>query len=272
MSAQPSRPKPAAADNPFVKCPGCQEFLLRKDIARKLNVCPKCGHHLRLSADQRLALIADRGSFSEVEAEITAADPLGFIDSVPYPRRVAEARTRSGRNEALITGFCTIGGRRAALAIFDFAFLGGSMGSAVGEKLTRLAERALTERTPLVVVSASGGARMQEGILSLMQMAKVAAALGRLREAGVPYLSVLTDPTTGGVAASLAMLGDVNLAEPGALIGFAGPRVIEQTLGHTLPEGFQRSEFLLSHGMIDQVVERRALKSTVAQLIAWMVG
>jgi acetyl-CoA carboxylase carboxyl transferase subunit beta len=275
VSGQPRRSKPAAAanaDNPFLKCPSCQEFLLRKDLARKLNVCPKCNHHLRLTVDQRVQMIVDRGSFEEVDKGLTAADPLGFHDSIPYPQRVAEARARSGRNEALVTGLCTIEGRRAALGIFDFGFLGGSMGSVVGEKLARLAERALAERVPLVVVSASGGARMQEGILSLMQMAKVSAALGRLREAGVPYLSVLTDPTTGGVAASLAMLGDVNVAEPGALIGFAGPRVIEQTIGHTLPEGFQTSEFLLAHGMIDLVVERRALKATLASLIAWMAG
>ena len=275
MSPQARKAKPTAArasDNPFVKCPGCQEFLVRKDAARKLNVCPKCGHHLRLTADQRLLLLADRGSFEETDAEIVAADPLGFHDSMPYPQRIAEARSRSGRNEAVLTGLCTIDGRRVALAIFDFGFLGGSMGSAVGEKLTRLAERALADRVPLVIVSASGGARMQEGILSLMQMAKISAALGRLREAGVPYVSVLTDPTTGGVAASSAMLGDVNVAEPGALIGFAGPRVIEQTIGHTLPEGFQTAEFLLAHGMVDQVVERRSLKATLAKILAWMAG
>jgi acetyl-CoA carboxylase carboxyl transferase subunit beta len=275
VSARPRRSKPpatASADTPFLKCPGCQEFLLRKDIARKLNVCPKCNHHLRLTVDQRLALIADRGSFEEIDPAMTAADPLGFRDSIPYPQRVDEARARSGHSEALLAGLCTIEGRRAALGIFDFGFLGGSMGSVVGEKLARLAERALAERVPLVVVSASGGARMQEGILSLMQMAKVSAALGRLREAGVPYVSVLTDPTTGGVAASLAMLGDLNVAEPGALIGFAGPRVIEQTIGHTLPEGFQTAEFLLAHGMVDLVVERRALKATLAKLLTWMAG
>jgi len=275
VSARPRRSKPAAtatADGPFLKCPGCQEFLLRKDIARKLNVCPKCNHHLRLTVDQRLALLADRGSFEEMDAAMTASDPLGFRDSIPYPQRIVEARARSGHNEALLAGSCTVEGRRIALGIFDFGFLGGSMGSVVGEKLARLAEWALAERVPLVVVSASGGARMQEGILSLMQMAKVSAALGRLREAGVPYVSVLTDPTTGGVAASLAMLGDVNVAEPGALIGFAGPRVIEQTIGHTLPEGFQTSEFLLAHGMVDLVVERRALRATLAKLITWMVG
>jgi acetyl-CoA carboxylase carboxyl transferase subunit beta len=235
-----------------------------------LNVCPKCGYHLRLTVDQRLVLLADRGSFEEVDADLEAADPLGFRDSVPYTERIRDAKIRAGRNEALVTGFCAIEGRRIALGVFDFGFLGGSMGSVVGEKLTRLAERALEQRVPLVVVSASGGARMQEGILSLMQMAKVSAALERLRERGVPYISVLTDPTTGGVAASLAMLGDLNVAEPGALIGFAGPRVIEQTIGHTLPDGFQTSEFLLAHGMVDMVVERKALKSTLARMITWL--
>ncbi len=275
MSPQARKSRAAAtapADHPWVKCPGCQEILFRKEIERKLNVCPKCGHHLRLTVDQRLMLLADRGSFEETDAAMTAADPLGFRDSLPYPQRVSEARTRTGKNEALLTGFCTIEGRRIALAFFDFGFLGGSMGSVVGEKLTRLAERALAERLPLVVVASSGGARMQEGILSLMQMAKVSAVLGRLRDQGVPYISVLTDPTTGGVAASLAMLGDLNVAEPGALIGFAGPRVIEQTIGHTLPEGFQTSEFLLAHGMVDLVVERRALKGTLAKLLEWMGG
>ena len=275
MSAQARKSRAAGAapaDHPWVKCPGCKEILFRKEIERKLNVCPKCGHHLRLTVDQRLVLLADRGSFEETDAAMTAADPLGFRDSMPYPQRVGEARTRTGKNEALLTGFCMIEGRRIALALFDFAFLGGSMGSVVGEKLTRLAERALAERVPLVVVAASGGARMQEGILSLMQMAKVSAVLGRLRDQGVPYISVLTDPTTGGVAASLAMLGDLNVAEPGALIGFAGPRVIEQTIGQTLPEGFQTSEFLLAHGMVDLVVERRALKATLAKILAWMAG
>ena len=273
--AKKSKTKPRAArtvagDHPWVKCPGCQEILFRKEIERKLNVCPKCGHHLRLTAEQRIVLLVDRGSFEETDAGLSAADPLGFRDSMPYPERIADAKKRTRRCEAVVTGLGAIEGKRVALGVFDFAFLGGSMGSVVGEKLTRLAERALAERVPLIVVSASGGARMQEGILSLMQMAKVSAALARLREAGVPYVSVLTDPTTGGVAASLAMLGDLNVAEPGALIGFAGPRVIEQTIGHTLPEGFQTSEFLLAHGMVDLVVERRVLKATLAKLISWL--
>jgi acetyl-CoA carboxylase carboxyl transferase subunit beta len=275
VSAEVRKPRPKAArstagDQTWVKCPECQEILFRKEIERKLNVCPKCGHHLRLTVPQRIALLVDRGSFEQIDADLAAADPLHFHDSMPYPERIAEAKKRTRRSEAIVTGLGSIEGKPAALGIFDFAFLGGSMGSVVGEKITRLAERALADRVPLILVSASGGARMQEGILSLMQMAKVSAALARLREAGVPYVSVLTDPTTGGVAASLAMLGDLNVAEPRALIGFAGPRVIEQTIGHTLPEGFQTSEFLLAHGMVDLVVERRALKATLAKVLSWL--
>lgn len=257
-------------DHPWVKCPGCQEILFRKEVERKLNICPKCGHHFRLTVDQRLMLLIDRGSLQELDAGLTAGDPLGFEDTVPYPRRLRDAQGRTGRSEAVVTGLASIEGRRLAIGIFDFFFLGGSMGSAVGEKITRVAERALEERLPLVLVSASGGARMQEGILSLMQMAKVSAALGRLRDAGVPYISVLTDPTTGGVAASLSMLGDVNIAEPGALIGFAGPRVIEQTIGQSLPEGFQTAEFLLAHGMVDLVADRKSLRGTLSRLISWL--
>jgi acetyl-CoA carboxylase carboxyl transferase subunit beta len=257
-------------DHPWTKCPGCGEILYRKEAERRLNLCPKCGRHLRLTTDQRLVLLVDRGSFEEMDATMVAGDPLSFQDSVPYPERLRDAQKRTGRTEAVVTGVAMIEGRKVALGIFDFAFLGGSLGSAVGEKITRLAERALAERLPLVLVSASGGARMQEGILSLMQMAKVSAALSRLRDARIPYISVLTDPTTGGVAASLAMLGDVNLAEPGALIGFAGPRVIEQAIGQSLPEGFQTSEFLLAHGMLDLVVERKMLRPALARLLAWM--
>ncbi|MEA2626783.1 MAG: acetyl-CoA carboxylase carboxyl transferase subunit beta [Candidatus Binatota bacterium] len=277
MSSKPKRSsakKRETADDSqtWFKCAGCSEIFFRKDLERRLNVCPKCGYHFRLTLEQRLMVLVDRGSFEEIDADVVGGDPLGFHDSKPYPERVAAARRKTGWGEAVITGFAEIDGRRIAVALFDFAFLGGSMGVAVGEKITRVAERALAERLPLLIVSASGGARMQEGVLSLMQMAKVSAALGRLRSAGVPYLSVLTDPTTGGVAASLAMLGDVNVAEPGALIGFAGPRVIEQTIGRTLPEGFQTSEFLLGHGMMDLVVERRLLKPTLARLLSWMSG
>jgi acetyl-CoA carboxylase carboxyl transferase subunit beta len=230
-------------------------------------VCPKCGHHFRLSAEQRINLICDRQSFEELDSSLRSTDPLGFKDTIRYRDRLKRAEKKSGASEAIRTGRATLNGRRLYLGVFDFAFLGGSMGVVVGEKLTRIAEYALQERAPLIIVSASGGARMQEGIYSLMQMAKVTAALTRLGQAGVPYISLLTDPTTGGVAASFAMLGDIIVTEPGALIGFAGPRVIEQTIRSKLPEGFQRSEFLLSHGMVDVVVERGQLRDTLANIL-----
>ena len=252
----------------WVKCPSCQEILFRKELERRLFVCPKCAYHHRLSVEQRLMLIVDRGSFIEMDGNLSSSDPLGFVDRKPYHERLREAEERSGRKEAVVTGVATLCRRQIALVIFDFSFLGGSMGSVVGEKLTRLVERALVERLPVAFFSASGGARMQEGILSLMQMAKVSMALGRLRQTGLPYISVLTDPSTGGVAASLGMLGDINLAEPQALIGFAGPRVIEQTIRRKLPEGFQRSEFLLEHGMLDMVVERKDMRRVLARLLS----
>jgi acetyl-CoA carboxylase carboxyl transferase subunit beta len=251
----------------WVKCPSCQEILFRKELERRLFVCPKCTYHHRLSVEQRLMLIVDRGSLVEMDDGLGSADPLGFVDRKPYRERLREAEARTGRKEAVVTGVAALCGRQIALGVFDFSFLGGSMGSVVGEKLTRLIEHALAERLPVLFFSASGGARMQEGILSLMQMAKVSMALGRLRQTGLPYLSVLTDPSTGGVAASLGMLGDINLAEPQALIGFAGPRVIEQTIKGKLPEGFQRAEFLLEHGMLDMVVERRDLRRTLDRIL-----
>jgi acetyl-CoA carboxylase carboxyl transferase subunit beta len=254
------------------RCAGCGEIGYRKLLERRLHVCARCGHHQRLTVEQRLLLVVDRGSFRERDAEVAAADPLGFRDRLSYPERLAEARAATGRSEAVLTGTARIGGHPAAVAVFNFAFLGGSMGTAVGERLTRLIEHAGARRVPLVVFSASGGARMQEGIFSLVQMAKVTAALARLRARGVPFLSVLTDPTTGGVAASLGLLGDVNLAEPGALIGFAGPRVIEQTIRQKLPEGFQRAEFLLQHGMIDLIVPRPELRATLVRLIDLLAG
>lgn len=251
----------------WLKCTGCQEIFFRKEIERRLFVCPKCGVHLRLTVEQRLFLIVDRGSFVEHDAHLGSVDPLQFTDRKPYSKRLAEARRKTGREEAVVCGVATIAGRSVALGLFDFAFLGGSMGAVVGEKLTRIAEHALRARLPVIFFSASGGARMQEGVLSLMQMAKVNMVLGRLRAAGVPYLSVMTDPTTGGVAASLGMLGDINIAEPQALIGFAGPRVIEQTIREKLPAGFQRAEFLVEHGMIDLVVERKDLRRVIGQLL-----
>ena len=251
----------------WLKCTGCQEILFRKEVERRLFVCPKCGTHLRLTVEQRLLLIVDRGSFVEHNATLRSGDPLLFTDRRPYVTRLTDARNRTGREEAVVCGVATIEGCRVALGFFDFAFFGGSMGSVVGEKLTLLVEHALAGRLPVIFFSASGGARMQEGVLSLMQMAKVNMALGRLRDAGLPYLSVMTDPTTGGVAASLGMLGDINLAEPQALIGFAGPRVIEQTIREKLPPGFQRAEFLLEHGMVDVVVERKDLRRMLGQLL-----
>jgi len=254
------------------KCPGCGELNYRKLLERALWVCPRCGHHLRLTVEQRLAVTVDRDTFEERDADVPAADPLGFRDGLGYPERLAAARAATGHAEAIVTGTARIGGRRAAVGVFDFAFFGGSMGTAVGERLTRLIEHAAQRRVPLVVVSASGGARMQEGMLSLVQMAKVAAALARLRARRVAFVSVLTDPTTGGVAASLALLGDVNVAEPGALIGFAGPRVIEQTIQQTLPAGFQRAEFVLEHGMVDLIVPRAELRATLARLLDLLAG
>jgi acetyl-CoA carboxylase carboxyl transferase subunit beta len=251
----------------WVKCSGCQEILFRKEAERRLFVCPKCNTHMRLTVDQRLLMVVDRGSFVEHDAELRSADALGFRDRKPYTTRLADARDKTGREEAVVCGVATISGKSVALGVFDFSFLGGSMGSVVGEKLTRIVEHAITARLPVIFFAASGGARMQEGVLSLMQMAKVSMVLGRLREAGVPYFSVMTDPTTGGVAASLGMLGDLHIAEPQALIGFAGPRVIEQTIREKLPPGFQRAEFLLEHGMVDMVVERKDLRRVLGQLL-----
>jgi acetyl-CoA carboxylase carboxyl transferase subunit beta len=251
----------------FLKCDGCRETLYAKEVDRNQRVCPKCGFHFRLSVDERLKLLLDDGSFQPLFDDVRPTDPLRFRDTKRYRDRLREYESRSGRLDAITAGAGTIEGGRVLVAALDYAFMGGSMGSVVGEVLTRLAEKAREGRTPLVVVTASGGARMQEGILSLMQMAKVSAALGRLAEARVPYVTILTDPTTGGVTASFAMLGDVTLAEPKALVGFAGPRVIEQTIRQTLPEGFQRSEFLLDHGFVDAVVPRKELKATLANVL-----
>lgn len=251
----------------WTKCPGCAAILYTKDLRRSLGVCTKCNYHFRLNARQRLPLMVDRHSFMELFSEFRSTDPLNFRDSKRYRERLKKAEKSSGSSEAVVTGRARILNIPVMLAVFDFSFMGGSMGSVVGEKITRLAELACDERRPLIIVSASGGARMQEGIFSLMQMAKVSAALARLGQEHIPYISVLTDPTTGGVAASLAMLGDINLAEPKALIGFAGPRVIEQTIRQKLPEGFQRAEFLLEHGMVDRIVQRSAMRDEIALIL-----
>ena len=251
----------------WTKCPGCEELLYNKRLAGDLWVCSKCGHHFRIRAETRLALLVDGESFRERDAGLESVDPLGFVDSKPYPERLAAAQTATGLRDAAVWGTAAIGGSRVAICVMDFGFMGGSMGSVVGEKVTRAAEEALAERIPLVVVAASGGARMQEGTLALMQLAKTCAALERLARAGVPYVSVMTDPTTGGVYASFAALGDVNLAEPGALIGFAGARVAAGTIAEELPPGFQRAEFLLEHGFVDRIVPRSRLREELAALL-----
>jgi acetyl-CoA carboxylase carboxyl transferase subunit beta len=256
----------------FEKCEGCGEILYRETLAQNLSVCPSCGFHFRMAAERYLELLLDEGTFEEMDAHLRSADPLGFTDLKPYPERVAAAERKVGRNDAVITGVGSLDGLPVALAVMDFRFIGGSMGSVVGEKIARCGRRALDEGRAFIVVSASGGARMMEGIYSLMQMAKTSSVLARLHEAGLPYVSILTDPTTGGVTASYAMLGDANLAEPGALIGFAGPRVIEETIKQELPDGFQRSEFLLEHGMVDRVVDRRELRAMVTTLLRHMLN
>ncbi|MGH7933149.1 MAG: acetyl-CoA carboxylase, carboxyltransferase subunit beta [Candidatus Binataceae bacterium] len=256
-----------ASDDIWVKCPGCREIAFRKEMERNLNVCAKCGHHLRLTVEQRLAITVDRGTWRELFADLAIGDPLEFVDSRPYPVRMEQARRQSGRNDGLVAGVGKIEGHPAAIAVMDFNFMGGSMGVVVGEKLARIFGHAAAHRLPVSVFSSSGGARMQEGVLSLMQMAKVSAAIGRLRDARLPYVSVLCDPTTGGVAASFASLGDLNIAEPGAVIGFAGRRVIEQTTNQQLPVDFQTAEFLLAHGMLDAIVPRHRMRFTLGQLL-----
>ncbi len=252
------------------KCDGCGEILFRERLAENLQVCPQCGHHFRIAPDDYAKLLLDEGIEEEYDVGLRSVDPLRFVGPTAYAERYERARKKTGRNEAVITGRGRIDGVGVQFGVMDFGFIGGSMGSVVGEKIARAAERALEHEQPFIMVSASGGARMMEGVLSLMQMAKTASALGQLHRAGLPYISILTHPTTGGVTASFAMLGDVIIAEPRALIGFAGPRVIEQTIGQALPEGFQRSEFLLEHGMIDMVVPRPELKETVSRLLGHM--
>jgi acetyl-CoA carboxylase carboxyl transferase subunit beta len=259
-----------AGEDIWSKCPGCREIHFRKEVERNLNVCPKCGHHFRLTVSQRIAITVDRGSWREILEDLTSADPLSFVDSKPYPARIARARADTGRNEACVVGAAKIEECPLMLAVMDFEFMGGSMGVVVGEKIARMFDAAVHRKIPAVVFCASGGARMQEGALSLMQMAKVSAAIARLRDARRAYISVLTDPTTGGVAASFAMLGDLNISEPGALIGFAGRRVIEQTTNQQLPADFQRSEFLLAHGMLDAIVARHQMRFTLARLLTML--
>ena len=256
----------------WVKCPSCGRVIYNKEHVSGLLVCPDCAHHFRMTASERLKMLFDDGRWTEYDAELQSTDPLKFTDTKPYKSRLAAGMKATGLKDAVIVGGGTLDRVPAVIAAMEYGFIGGSMGIVVGEKITRGAERALRERCPLIVVSCSGGARMMEGALSLMQMAKISAALGRLDRAGIPYLSILTDPTTGGVTASFAMLGDLNIAEPKALIGFAGPRVIEQTIRQKLPDGFQRSEFLLEKGFIDAIVDRRELKGTLALTLRAMLG
>jgi acetyl-CoA carboxylase carboxyl transferase subunit beta len=262
----PKRPK--TVEGMWLKCNHCREIVYRKEVERNNKVCPKCDYHFPISVPERIGLLLDIGTFREWDSDIEPQDPLNFHDTRAYRERIQSQQERTGRKEALVTGEGAINGRRVSIGVFDFGFMGGSMGSVVGEKICRAVDRALAARWPFVLVTASGGARMQEGILSLMQMAKTSGALARLSEAKVPFISILADPTFGGVTASVAMLGDVIIAEPKALIGFAGPRVIEQTIKQQLPEEFQRAEFLLEHGMVDMIVPRKELKDTLSLLLS----
>ena len=254
----------------WVKCDQCRQIIWKKDLDQNLNVCPKCDRHFRIDARTRLEQLFDDGQYETEDGNIASTDPLKFTDLKPYADRLKRSRTDTGLNDAIINARGKLHGKPVIASVMEYSFIGGSMGAVVGETITRAIERATTERLPLIVVSASGGARMMEGVVSLMQLAKTSAALARMDDARVPYISVITDPTTGGTTASFAMLGDLNIAEPGALIGFAGPRVIEQTIRQKLPEGFQRSEFLLQHGMLDAVVHRRDLKQYIARSLDFM--
>ena len=256
----------------FRKCDACGDAVKKEDFERNLEVCPACGFHFHFSAEQWIDLLTDEGTWTALDTELSAGDPLEFIDSKAYPERVVAARESTGVNDAILAGTARIDGRSVQLGVFVFRFMGGSMGSVVGEVITRMMERGAEHKQPVVLLSCSGGARMQEGSLSLMQMAKTVAARGKLRAAGAPFISVLLHPTTGGVAASFALQGDVNIAEPGALIGFAGPRVIEDTIRQKLPEGFQRAEFLLEHGMVDMISTRQDMRTNVARMVEYLSG
>ena len=269
LTAQDRRELPTDV---FEKCPNCGEILYRARLEQNYFVCPECGHHNRIGAEDYIRLLLDEGDYEEYFDDLRSADPLQFVDLKPYIKRLEAAERSAGTGDAARAVEGNLETIPVCLAVMDFAFIGGSMGSVVGEKISRLGQRAVDARRPMIIVSASGGARMMEGILSLMQMAKTSVVLAQLHEAGLPFISVLTDPTTGGVTASYAMLGDVHIAEPGALIGFAGPRVIEQTIRQELPTGFQRSEFLLEHGMVDIIVDRREMKPTIARLLRHMMG
>lgn len=261
------QPTKDEAPSHWVKCPNCNALMYYKEVENLGQVCPKCKFHMRIGPEKRIELLADKGSFVEYDTDLMPVDPLGFVDKKSYKKRIAESEKKRGRYSSVVSGECTIGTIPTQLVVFDFAFMGGSLGSVEGEKIVRAVHRAIEKRHAVVIVSASGGARMQESTFSLLQMSKTSAALKRLAKEGLPYISILTDPTMGGVSASFAMLGDVILAEPGALIGFAGQRVIKQTIGTELPEGFQRSEFLLKHGFLDMIVHRGKMKNTLSDLL-----
>ena len=269
-TTEPEAPKRSkVSEGMWLKCNNCREIVFRKEVERNNKVCPKCDYHFPISVMERIALLADFGTFKEWDAELGPQDPLSFQDTKTYKERVKAQQEKTGRKDAMVIGEGMLNGRRVVLCVFDFSFMGGSMGSVVGEKICRAIDRALEGKLPVILVTTSGGARMQEGILSLMQMAKTSAAVAKLGEAKLPFICLLADPTFGGVTASVAMLGDVILAEPKALIGFAGPRVIEETIKQQLPPGFQRAEFLLEHGFIDLIVPRKQLKDTLAKLITF---
>lgn len=263
------QPKANEAPNHWVKCESCGSLMYRKEVALLANVCPKCGFHMRISSTNRIELLSDKDTFVRFDENLTPIDPLKFVDKKSYKKRIEEAKNKTGRNSAVIAGECKIDGISVQLVVFDFEFMGGSLASVEGEMISRAIKRAIKKNQGLVIVSASGGARMQESTFSLMQMAKTSAALTKLSEKKLPFISILTDPTMGGVSASFAWLGDVIIAEPGALIGFAGQRVIKQTIGAELPDGFQRAEFLLKHGLIDMIVKRNDLKRTLADLLIY---
>lgn len=257
----------ASVQNQWIKCPNCLSLVYYKEIEAKNEVCPKCHHHFRISSDKRISILADEGTFVEHDSKLTPTDPLDFSDKKSYKKRLEESKTKTGKTSSVVSGNCEINGESVELVVFDFAFMGGSLGSVEGEKIVRAVNRAIENKTGVIIISASGGARMQESTYSLMQMSKTSAALNHLAAAKLPFISILTDPTMGGVSASFAMLGDIIMAEPGALVGFAGARVIKQTVGVDLPEGFQRSEFLLQHGLIDMVVNRFEMKKTISDFL-----
>jgi acetyl-CoA carboxylase carboxyl transferase subunit beta len=265
------RRKTVRTEGLWIQCGSCRQAIFKKDLEENLNVCPKCGHHFRIDARRRIDLLLEPG-YELVDMDLRSTDPLDFTDLKRYQHRLAEARKKTGLNDAIINAIGNLGPHPVVVSAMEYGFIGGSMGAVVGETITRAIDRSLATRHALVIVAASGGARMMEGIVSLMQLAKIASGLARLDDEGIPYISVMTDPTTGGVTASFAMLGDLNIAEPGALIGFAGPRVIEQTTRQKLPEGFQRSEFLLEHGFLDAIVARKDMKAYLAQALGWMTA